>query len=149
MKTRISAIIAICVLAVATPAFGKNQKGDGGDNQSTNEEVTPPKTDGDSGTKQVADAGKHALKIQGKVVQVVKEGIILRVAPWEGRTKGRPPLLLGGSDYIFVAGHSRQDGKVEGDMIDVNAYPDGVFSYTNTLGAGHRLKRYHVTKTFR
>jgi hypothetical protein len=95
------------------------------------------------------EQAKQALKIQGKVIQVVKEGIILRVDPWEGRTKGRPPLLMGGADYIFVVGHSRQGAKVDGDTVDVDAYPSGVFSYANTLGAARRLKQYQVIKTFR
>jgi hypothetical protein len=56
VKTRISAIIAICCLAVVTPAFGK-KKGKGGNNPPTSEEVTPPKTDDGTGTKPTTDAG--------------------------------------------------------------------------------------------
>lgn len=102
-----------------------------------------------AGEQRKQELEKQAVKIQGKVIQVVKEGIILRVDPWEGRTKGRPPLLMGGADYIFVVGHSRLSGKVDGDTIDVDAYPSGVFSYANTLGAARRLKQYQVIKTFR
>jgi len=102
------------------------------------------------GDEKKKEQAKEAVKIQGKVIQVVKEGIILERDAWEGVTDGRPRPLLGGSDApIFLRGHSRQDAKVDGDLIDVDAFPDGIFSYTNTLGAAHRLRQYQVIKTYR
>jgi len=57
MKTRIPAIIAICCLAVVTPAFGKKKKGQGGDNQPTSEQTAPPVANGGTGTNPTTGAG--------------------------------------------------------------------------------------------
>ena len=101
---------------------------------------------GHSGSSRVTEEQrKNAVRIAGKVFQVVKEGMIVKIAllqpEWE---KGRAHLLLGGEDFVFVAGHPRQDTKVDGDYIDVDAVRDGMFSYTNTIGGGKRLAKYQV-----
>ncbi len=261
MKTRISAIVAICCLAVVTPAFGKKKKGKGGDNQPASEEVTPPKTDGGTGIKPTTDAGttpptatppadagatalptapppltgnlttlsgktyvavalkrvdpdgllivhrsgetkvlladlpenlrtryyaakvlaafqaaqaaeaerkakdraavaekraeekkkneqlKSAVRITGTVFQMVKDGIIVKRYGWTSTpAKGRARDLFGGDDLVFITGHKRQDTKVDGDPIDVDAIRDGMFSYTTTSGGGKRLAKYEVLK---
>lgn len=120
---------------------------------------------------------KSAVRIEGTIIQVVPDGMIIDtewhesppvvsssqsigggggIAPAPVKSKSsskaqttRSPRLIGGAAIVFVAGHKRQAEKVDKDRIDVDAYPDGVFSYTDTLGATRRLKKYQVIKTIR
>jgi len=92
-----------------------------------------------------AEQMKTAVRITGTVFQVVTEGIIVkRYGYGPGPAKGRAPGLVGGDDLVFITGHKRQDTKVDGDPIDVDANRDGMFSYTTTTGAGKRLAKYKV-----
>jgi len=117
---------------------------------------------------------KNAVRIEGRIIQVVPDGMIIDmewhgsspvvsssqsigggggIAPVKSKSPKaqttRAPRLIGGAAIVFVAGHKRQAEKVDKDGVDVDAYPDGVFSYTDTLGATRRLKKYQVIKTFR
>lgn len=282
MKTRFSAIIAICCLAVVTPAFGKKKKGKGGDNSPETSEVTPPKPDGSNDAKPAADTGtttpeakpitdrgattptpppapltgnittlsgkiyeavalksvdsdgllivhkkgttkvlltdlpenlrtaygyeqkfvafqaakaakaekqaeadaaaaakkelaKKTVRIKGTIIQILRDGMLVEreqesyaapvasssgsigggggvYAPSKKNSKSgpsRPPLLSAGAEFIFVVGHKQQESKVDKDKIDVDAYADGVFSYTATNSASRRVRRYQVVKTVR
>jgi len=107
---------------------------------------------GHSGSSRVTEEQrKNAVWVAGKVVQVLNEGMIVKLDEGYayGPEKDRPRAIRGEADFIFLAGHERQDAKVDGAFIDVDAVRDGTFSYTNTIGAGKRLAKYQVTKTVR
>ena len=96
------------------------------------------------------DQIKNAVRITGRVFQVVKDGIIVKRHDYTSTpAKGRAPDLFGGDDLVFITGHKRKDTKVDGDPIDVDASRDGMFSYTTTIGAEKRLAKYQVNNKAR
>lgn len=131
-----------------------------------------------SGTARVAESAKqkqttaekaaNARRIRGRVLQVTEQGLLVIAKEDEpvfgvgnstgngggvfipsGRTDkhgaGRPAEIYGS---FFVSGHPKQATLVDDADIDVDAYQDGVVSYTTAIGARRTVKLYAVIKAF-
>lgn len=111
-----------------------------------------------------------AARIRGRVLQVVGEGLMVKAGGGGGGVvasslasvgggggvyapstpdpfgKGRPKEVEG---TFFLVGHPKLDSLVDGNGIDVDAIPVGVFDFTNVEGAPTRVKKYEVLKAFK
>ncbi len=117
--------------------------------------------------KQVENA-KNAVRINGAIFQVIPEGLIVIKGFSFGPSSSASSVGMGGSlpagsaaekgrprdydpktqrDILLITGHSEKERKVEGDRIDVDAYEDGVFSYSDSQGSTHSIKRFQTTRT--
>jgi hypothetical protein len=90
--------------------------------------------------------GVHVLRVSGRVLQVLKNGILL--GDWTNETlepyKDEKGIWHGGGNEmdepLMIVGDS--SNFVDGDKYNGVVYPAGKFSYTNTLGATKTIWRY-------
>jgi hypothetical protein len=110
-------------------------------------------------------AKQNAKRIRGTVLQATNEGLMIDgegsspvassmagigggggvYVPPDPNGKGRPTREYG---TFWLVGHPQQGSKVKDDAVDVDAFEDGVFSYTTVMGAQQRIKKYQVLKAF-
>jgi len=103
-----------------------------------------------------------ASRIRGTVIQVLPNGLFVNSEPYiavgnstgngggvyippDPNGKGRPAEIYGS---FFISGHPKQSTLVDDVGIDVDAYQDGVVSYTTAIGARRTVKKYMVVKAF-
>jgi hypothetical protein len=110
----------------------------------------------------------NAFRIRARVIQVTETGLLVIAkqdepsfgvgnstgngggvfVPYQPPDKhgaGRPKEIYGN---FFVFGHPKQATLVDDAEIDVDAYQDGVVSYTTAIGAQRTVKKYTVVKAF-
>ena len=64
---------------------------------------------------------------------------------WRTATTGAEGRPLANGE-LALAGHPRAATLVEGDLVNVAAWPDGVFNYTTVMNAGRTLKRVNCVR---
>lgn len=89
----------------------------------------------------IGTPGTHVLRIEGKVLQVIRDGLLL--SNWSNYTL-EPYGAFGGSHYmrrnLLVVGAT--DGFVDGEFFSGVVYPAGTHRYTSVMGASLTVHRY-------
>jgi histone H3/H4 len=116
--------------------------------------------------KQLAEQGeKKEFRIHGRVLQVIRDGLLVESQEFIPRGGGLASIGGGGNVYVppdpngrgrpteiygsfLISGHPTQAKFADGDRIDVDAYENGTFAFKTVLGAQRTVKKYIVVKAF-
>lgn len=90
--------------------------------------------DAKSEQKMRGDAKKILTHIEGKVQQVLKDGLLLSEVSW--MEPGYKHRLDGAKVICSPKGHA------DGEWIEADVYPAGTYSYTTVLGAKRTVQLY-------
>ena len=99
---------------------------------------------------QIGDLGVHILRVEGKVLQVLSDGMLL-ANEWENQTlepytDDRGVNHSGANimnEPLFVL--CPPSKLVDGDRFSGVIYPAGTYTYTSTLGAGKTVRCYAIS----